>query len=158
MSPPDETSAGGEGAASTAGDGTTVQRPVAALHSADEGGAPVPPARGLTIEQYAEGKKLGLEFLRELGLSTIHIPDPCVRIPYFNLERELVAVRRRHSLHQGQGPKFTWNNGATPQPYGQERLSAARDAGLIFLVEGESDAHTLWQHNVPALGIPGARA
>jgi hypothetical protein len=110
------------------------------------------------MEQYAEGKKLDLAFLRGLGLSTIHIPDPCVRIPYLDCHGELAAVRFRHSLEQGEGPKFTWKNGATPQPYGQERLGLARDAGLVFLVEGESDAHTLWQHNVPALGIPGARS
>ena len=69
-----------------------------------------------------------------------------------------MAVRFRHWLDQGDGPKFTWRKGDKPQLYGQERLGLARDAGLIFLVEGESDAHTLWQHDVPALGIPGARA
>ena len=37
-------------------------------------------------------------------------------------------------------------------------LDAAREAGYVVLVEGESDCWTLWYHNVPALGIPGARA
>ena len=31
-----------------------------------------------------------------------------------------------------------------------------RKSGYLVLVEGESDAHTLWFHQIPALGIPGA--
>src|SRR3712207_166012 len=31
-----------------------------------------------------------------------------------------------------------------------------RRAGWVVLVEGESDTQTLWFHNIPALGIPGA--
>jgi DNA primase len=31
-----------------------------------------------------------------------------------------------------------------------------RKAGLVVLVEGESDCHTLWLHEFPALGLPGA--
>ena len=29
---------------------------------------------------------------------------------------------------------------------------------MVVLVEGESDAHTLWHHGFPALGIPGAKS
>ena len=32
----------------------------------------------------------------------------------------------------------------------------ARERGYVFVVEGESDTHTLWHHGEPALGIPGA--
>lgn len=35
-------------------------------------------------------------------------------------------------------------------------LAEAREAGYAVLVEGESDCHTLWHHEIPALGIPGA--
>jgi hypothetical protein len=40
--------------------------------------------------------------------------------------------------------------------YGLERLEAARKAGYLILVEGESDCWTLWYHQFPALGLPGA--
>jgi hypothetical protein len=30
------------------------------------------------------------------------------------------------------------------------------DKGYTVLVEGESDAQTLWYHGIPALGVPGA--
>jgi hypothetical protein len=129
------------------------------LQAAELDTVPLPPPAGLTVEQYAAGKQLDPAFLRGLGLGTIHINGmPVLRIPYFDCDGELAAVRFRHWLDQGEGPKFSWRKGTTPQLYGQDRIRLARDAGLVFLVEGESDAHTLWQHNVPALGIPGARA
>ena len=37
-----------------------------------------------------------------------------------------------------------------------DRLAEAQSAGMVVLVEGESDCHTLWFHGIPALGIPGA--
>jgi hypothetical protein len=129
------------------------------LHVPQPGSSPLPPPAGLTTEHYATGKQLDPGFLRGLGLSEIYINGlPGLRIPYLDRDGEVVAVRFRHWLDQGDGPKFTWRKGATPQPYGQDRLGLAREAGYVFLVEGESDAHTLWQHEVPALGIPGARA
>jgi hypothetical protein len=42
--------------------------------------------------------------------------------------------------------------------YGEDRLDAALAAGYLVLVEGESDAWTLWFHGEPALGIPGSDA
>lgn len=40
--------------------------------------------------------------------------------------------------------------------YGLWRMEGIREADYVVLVEGESDAQTLWYHDVPALGIPGA--
>ena len=148
----------GEGEPGGASVDATPQQPVAPLHETQPGCTPLPPPAGLTIEQYATGKQLDPGFLRGLGLSEIYINGLSVlRIPYLDRDGEVVAVRFRHWLDRGDGPKFTWRKGATAQPYGQDRLGLAREAGYVFLVEGESDAHTLWQHNVPALGIPGAR-
>jgi hypothetical protein len=42
--------------------------------------------------------------------------------------------------------------------YGLEDLPAARQAGYLNLVEGESDRWTLKYHELPVLGIPGAEA
>ena len=157
MSPPEEPR--GEGEVDGASEDATPQQPVAPLQKTAPDGIPLPPPAGLNLEQYAAGKGLDVEFLRGIGLSTIHINGlPVLRIPYFGSDGEIAAVRFRYRLEEGDGPRFTWRKGDKPRPYGQERLGLARDAGLIFLVEGESDAHTLWQHEVPALGIPGARA
>jgi putative DNA primase/helicase len=43
-----------------------------------------------------------------------------------------------------------------PTPYGLRPLEDARKATFVVLVEGESDCHTLWYHEIPALGLPGA--
>ena len=42
--------------------------------------------------------------------------------------------------------------------YGLWRLESARRVRYICLVEGESDAQTLWYTRFPALGLPGANA
>src|SRR4029450_9184881 len=49
-----------------------------------------------------------------------------------------------------------WTKGSKPVPYGLSRLAEARAAGSVSIVEGASDAQTLWHHELPALGVPGA--
>jgi hypothetical protein len=110
---------------------------------------------GCTLAQYADAKRLPITFLRDLGLGDLSYDGrPAVRIPYRDRAGAEVAVRFRLAL-DGQS-KFRWKNGSKVRPYGLERLPRAREQGYIVLVEGESDAHTLWFHDIPALGIPGA--
>jgi hypothetical protein len=66
-----------------------------------------------------------------------------------------VAVRFRISL-DGAGNRFRWRNGSKTCLYGLNRIVNARTAGYVVLVEGESDAQTLWYHGFAALGLPGA--
>lgn len=104
----------------------------------------------LTLAALAEAKKLPLDFLRELGLrDTQH----GVKIPYFDQDGQLVAVRYRLALSGER--RFYWRKGDKSLPYGLWRLAEARDRGQLFIVEGESDTWTLWLHGVPALGVPG---
>jgi hypothetical protein len=112
-------------------------------------------AGGLTIEQYADAKRLPVAFLQQLGLRTIsYTGQPAVRIPYFNSARDEAAVRFRLSLDGDN--RFRWKSGAKPIPYGLWRLDDARRAGYVMLGEGESDSQTFWHHGIPAIGIPGA--
>jgi hypothetical protein len=83
-----------------------------------------------------------------------YLDKPAVRIPYPDEEGQEVAVRFRTSLDGTE--KFRWRSGNKPFPYGLRLLEEARKAGFVVLVEGESDCHTLWYHEIPALGIPGA--
>jgi hypothetical protein len=110
---------------------------------------------GCTLGDYSREKKLPEDFLRGLGLRDVtYLDKPAVRIPYPDEEGQEVAVRFRVSL---DGPeKFRWRSGDKPVPYGLKLLGEARKAGFVVLAEGESDCHTLWYHEVPALGIPGA--
>ena len=110
---------------------------------------------GLTLEQYAEAKRFPVEFLKSLGMSTIsYMEQPAVRIPYLDQRGMPGAARFRLAL---EGPdRFRWKTGARPSLYGLWQLDAIRSAGEVTIVEGESDAQTLWLHSIPALGIPGA--
>src|SRR5215207_5091425 len=110
---------------------------------------------GCTLEDYAAAKKLPVEFLRGLSLKDVTYEDrPALRIPYPDEYGQEVAVRFRISLEGAQ--KFRWRSGDKPRLYGLGLLEEARKAGYVILVEGESDCHTLWHHEVPAVGVPGA--
>jgi len=110
---------------------------------------------GLTLEQYSTSKKLPIAFLRDLGVSeTKFRGTPRVKISYPAQDGTVTSVRFRENL--SREPRFRWTRGSKVIPYGLTRLNDAKAAGYIVLVEGESDAQTLWFHSVPALGIPGA--
>jgi hypothetical protein len=107
------------------------------------------------LEDYADAKALPQEFLRNLGVKDVtHFSRPALRIPYPDEEGREAAVRFRVSLNGAD--KFRWRRNDKPLPYGLRLLEEARNAGYVVLVEGESDCHTLWYHEIPALGIPGA--
>lgn len=108
----------------------------------------------LTIEEYAEAKKLPVEFLSSLGVKNTKTG---ISIPYMDESGAIVATRTRYSISgEGLGVKFAWVRGSKILPYGVWKLNDFRKAGYVILVEGESDAQTLWHYNMPALGIPGA--
>src|ERR671911_235413 len=113
------------------------------------------PEHGCTLKEYSERKKLPEGFLRGLGLRDVtYFEKPAVRIPYPDEEGWEVAVRFRVSVDGAE--KFRWRSGDKPTLYGLGLLAEARKAGFVVLVEGESDCHTLWFCEIPALGIPGA--
>ncbi|CAN5564901.1 hypothetical protein BH23CHL4_BH23CHL4_07970 [soil metagenome] len=110
--------------------------------------------RGYSLEDYAEDKQLELDFLKGCGLSTFkHQGAPAIRIPYLDANGLPVSVRFRIAA---DGDRFRWKSGSTLMLYGLHRIPDAMQQGYIFLVEGESDCHTLWMHGYPAVGIPGA--
>ena len=110
---------------------------------------------GCKLSEYGEAKKLPIEFLMELGLSEkIYLKHPAVRIPYFNEGGEEVSVRFRLSMDGAH--RFRWKKGSKPLLYGLWKLKEFKGKDYIVLVEGETDAQTLWYHGIPALGIPGA--
>src|SRR5918993_3045549 len=110
---------------------------------------------GCTLKEYSEMKKLPEGFLRGVGLRDVtYLEKSAVRIPYPDEVGQEVAVRFRVSLDGAE--KFRWRSGNKPFPYGLGLLEEARKAAFVVLVEGESDCHTLWFYEIPALGIPGA--
>lgn len=121
--------------------------------------ATVQPSQGCTLRQYADAKKLPVDFLNGLGLQDFSYSGrPAIRIPYLGEDGAEVAVRFRLALAKSEQEdnRFRWKSGAKPCLYGRQRMVAAREAGYVVLVEGESDCHTLWHHGIPAVGVPGA--
>lgn len=114
------------------------------------------PAPAYTLEDYSDAKKIPADYLRGLGCRTIaltRLRTKCVRIPYTDEEGEVSAARLRFQVGHAWAKNYR-----EIIPYGMWNLATAREAGFVLLVEGESDAQTLWYSGVPALGIPGAAA
>ena len=112
------------------------------------------PRSGLNLAQYAAAKGLPAEFLQTHGVSEVTYDGAtAVRMPYLDANGRCLAVRFRIAL---EGDRFRWKSGTGPCLYGLNRLAAARSAGHVVLVEGESDCHTFWFHDIPAVGLPGA--
>jgi hypothetical protein len=112
---------------------------------ADEGA--LDHATECTLEGYAAAKLLPVEFLAKLGVTEQKLMGRRrLCIPYGD-----ESVRYRISL--GGPERFRWRQGSKPKLYG---LMHSFDEDYVVLVEGESCAQTLWLHDIPAFGIPGA--
>ena len=113
---------------------------------------------GLTLDTYADKKKLDSEFLRELGVQNgTWNGQSAVMIPYKDRDGELTATRYRLAIKEGStNGKFRWEKGNEPILYGLWRLDEEQGERIVC-VEGESDTHTIWQEipDLPALGAPG---
>jgi hypothetical protein len=127
---------------------------------------------GCTLEQYAQYKHLPLEFLEgdEVGLEddTRWCPVAeeevdAVRIPYADEEGNELEKCSRYRTGLKKSKLDTRIRGVSKKQggkrtlYGRHRLEGAWEAGYVFLVEGESDVHTLWFYGKPAVGVPGAQ-
>lgn len=115
---------------------------------------------GCTLADYAKAKNLPLDFLKAVGLSDIsYSSSPTVRIPYLLRDGSEGPIRFRRALYKGSDGadfRFKWKSGSKPCLYGLARLDTDCSRDYAVIVEGESDAHTLWYHDEPALGVPGA--
>ena len=112
--------------------------------------APALPA--LTVASLAVAKGLPVAALRGYGLHDRR--DGSVGIPYRDAAGTVVAVKRRTATVAKEGS--WWPRGQPLRVYGLDRLAGYGATGPLVLVEGESDCWTLWLHEIPAVGLPGA--
>jgi hypothetical protein len=110
------------------------------------------PRSGVTLADYAAAKRRQC-ILQSPGVSGLSPEPPAVRIPYFARDGSVAMSQFRLSLDGDD--RFRWKSGSKPTLYGLHRL-APGDA--ITVVEGASDCHTLWWHDLAALGLPSASA
>jgi DNA primase len=117
------------------------------------------PSTGLhSMYDLAEDKLIHPHLFDVLGITDGHVDagKTSVHIPYYDQNgHPYERYRIRTALKAKEGS--LWSKGrASLIPYGLQRLEDARKAGYLILSEGESDCWTLWFHDLPALGIPGA--
>ncbi len=109
----------------------------------------------LSLLDLALEKQLPWQFLLHLGV--MEHPSGGLQIPYHRPDGTPAARHRiRTALIANEGSRWSKGEGNIVA-YGLERLEEARKVGYLVLVEGESDCWTLWYHQFPALGLPGAK-
>lgn len=116
-----------------------------------------PRDRSYSLERYAKEKQIPKEWLEDFcSLSNGSEQKDGItylKIPYFDEKGSLATFRKRYAPGD---QKFKWKYGAKPIPYGLWRMPVQKKGDSLVLVEGESDAQSLWYMGIPALGIPGA--
>jgi hypothetical protein len=105
----------------------------------------------VTMKSLSEKTGLPPGYLEHTGLRQ---NGQSVIIPYMNENGRVLHKKFRTSISGGQ--KYRYETGSKAVPYGLWKLSEARKLKTLVIVEGESDCWTLWKHDIPALGIPGA--
>lgn len=115
---------------------------------------------GVTVVALGFDKRLPVDFLKGECFLEDDVTDTGNRrvfIPYKDEAGVELFKRTRKALKAKEGSLQP--RGVSLQAYGRWRLPSYRAAGnVLILVEGESDAWTLWFHGYPCLGIPGAQA
>lgn len=119
---------------------------------------------GCTLTQYALRTGLTEEFLRSEGVglrdSKTFVPEygevDCVVVPFLNLEDAVTCTKNR--VRVTGSDKYRYAAGSKAALYGESWLEVAQQKRKLILVEGESDAQTLWYHQLPAAGVPGVNS
>jgi hypothetical protein len=125
--------------------------------------------QGCTLEEYGAAKNLPQDFLTHeyVGLEDTtyyckvsETKVPAIKIPYMDESDTDLAIRYRTSLQKpssGDDTRFRWAKNSTLTLYGRNWLDIAREQDFVFIVEGESDCHIGWFHEMPTIGVPGAQ-
>jgi hypothetical protein len=119
----------------------------------------------LDLPTMAEYMRLDWQFLLQEGFSGDYIytnrngkTTNCVKVGgYYTPDgKEHSKHRVRVSLHDKT--RFLWDQNTPGEiiPCGLHYLDRARQAGYLFIGEGESDWATMTFHGIPFLGMPGA--
>ncbi len=120
---------------------------------ADELGIAMP--RGTyTLQDYAFDKQFDAELLREWGVETgtDERGKMVVVIPYRDQDGRLL----RNRFRAARDAMYWEGRKLSTHLYGLDRLAKADPQRPVLLVEGESDCHAAWHHDVVAVGVPGA--
>lgn len=108
----------------------------------------------LTVEKLAQDKGFTVGHLTRFGVRN---GEGGVVVPYYDANgNQYIKYRIRRDPSEKNKAGFSWSRGDAPLiPYGLHR-PVPYSKGFVWIVEGESDCWTLWTHEIPALGLPGA--
>lgn len=134
------------------------------LHQAGLDSAPaaksVKPKQTYTVQDYCLEKRFDPEWVRkDLGIEKCghdRNGEAWIYMPYFDEEHNEVLARKRYAPAASCRFKWSQNSSGKLMLYGLWKIHKIRKVGYVILVEGESDAQTLWLLGLPALGVPGA--
>jgi DNA primase len=108
---------------------------------------------GLTLEAFAEAKRLPIDFLQEHGVKGARGKDgrPYVVFEYRGLDGKVIPEATRMRFSMAERPIA--RRGGKPELYGLwRRVELLAEEGELLLLEGESDTLTAWLHGLPAVG------
>jgi archaellum biogenesis ATPase FlaH len=111
---------------------------------------------GLTLEVFAQAKRLPIEFLREHGVKEAKGKDgrSYLAFEYKGIDGQVIPEATRLRFNMSERPMA--KRGGKPTLYGLWRQAELlAEEGELLLVEGESDALTAWLYGLPAAGVPG---
>lgn len=118
-----------------------------------------PEPAGLTLERYAEMKKIPGIFLQFFFrvVNGVYGGKDAVGFPYYDEESEFVGLKVRLSENSHD---TKWAGHTKSVLYGLATLQNLErinkwDVSRVVLCEGESDTHTLVFNGIPALGVSG---
>jgi len=117
---------------------------------------PTAPAEPLTLEMFAEDKRIPAEKLHDWYFREVPDKDTGKKIAIHYLTREKSIAKIQHRFGKNAENRFKWGSGGEFILYGLWRISEWDTTDMVYLVEGTSDCITLWNVDLPALGIPAA--
>lgn len=132
-----------------------VHDPIPAVISAKSSGRiKKEPLQGCTVAQLAQAKGLTRDTLIRAGwMDSDWWGTLAVMIPYYDETGH--NATRRYRVGLTSSDRFRWKSKAKLRLYGLQVLPEIRRQGYVILVEGETNTLSLWQHGIPALGVPG---
>lgn len=107
------------------------------------------------LEEFSKFKKLPVDFLQKHHVCEERGRVVFKYIPESGREEEAV---KRYRGRDGDKARFWWEKEARIMLYGLWLLKNYKKTDPLFIVEGESDALTMWYAGYNALGVPGIRS
>jgi hypothetical protein len=117
------------------------------------------PMSGLTIQEYANAKGFSLDLLQKYGIQQARYGrdfPKTVKFPFYHADGGSPSNHFRLALNGPKDGRFRWGKDDKVCLYGEHWADEFRKLPYCVLPEGETDALTLWMHQIPAIALPGA--